>query len=340
MTQYRKHIKKESKTNFAFYEIFSICGSLLLLVFLLKNPNLASASVTATLNQCARFLIPSLFPLMVVSEIITECGAIEYLSRPLQKHASKLLCIDKNATPPIFLGLVGGYTASVNSTVSLYKKGEITKNDCERILSFSTLPSLAFLTGFVGSGIFESSTIGLVFWLVCIASIIIIALLEKVFKKAAKRKTGYSKKEKTVDNQFCKLDLSNKKSFPRIIVEALSHSAQAMLIICACVVFFSTLIEALRSPLEFMNISNESKLIILGSLELTNGISSCLELQDFTIKACLVSFLLGWSGLCIHFQIMSLCENTDISFKRYFVFKALQGIVCSLLALVIFSIQI
>ena len=165
-----KKCKKEGKNPLAFSEIFSICASVFLLALLLKNPTLVHKSVKKALEQCASFLIPSLFPLMTVSEIITECGTVEYITRPFRKPLGKIFGVNKNATPPYFLGLIGGYTTSVGSAISLYKSERITKEDCERIIAFSTLPSLAFLTGFVGAGILESSTMGWILWILCIIS--------------------------------------------------------------------------------------------------------------------------------------------------------------------------
>lgn len=335
-----KKAKKESRLKLSFSEIFSICASVILFSLLLKSPSLVSASVINSLKQCSAFLIPSLFPLMTVSEIATECGAVDFLCRPLKSTVGKIFGIDKDATSPFFLGLVGGYTTSVNSAVSLYQRGKISKENCERILSFSCLPSLAFLTVFVGSGIFQSPTIGWILWLICIASTIILSFLERVINKMSKRKHPRKYKSEGVnDISFYQNINYEKKSFSKIVVNAISHSAQAMLIICACVVFFATLIFTLQYPLEYIGISREMRLAILGSIELTNGISACQQIENPLLQMELVSFFIGWSGISIHFQIISLCENANLSFKRYFVFKALQGIICAILSLIVFFIM-
>ena len=121
------------------------------------------------------------------------------------------------------------------------------------------------------------------------------------------------------------------------MVDAIAHSAHSMLIICACVVFFSVLIAVLRFSIERFYLPREAKILLLGSLEITKGVTLCSTLENDTLRAILCSFFIGWSGLCVHFQVVSLCDESDLSFGRYFLFKALQGIICALLSLLVFS---
>ena len=331
-----KKNKKEGKNHLAFLEIFSICSSIFLLILLLKNPNLVHKSVKQALNQCANFIIPSLFPLMTLSEIITECGTVEVITRPFKKPLSKVFGVNLNATSPYFLGLIGGYTTSTRSAISLYKDQRITKKDCERIIAFSTFPSLAFVINFVGAGILQNPTIGWFLWALCIVSSIIISSFDVLISAIFKRKSKFSN---CITTNFFPSVLNNistiKKPFSKIIVEAIVHAAQSMLIICASVVFFSTLIELLQDPIASLGISKELQNIMLGSLELINGVNSVLQLSSYKLRVVFCGFFIGWSGLCIHFQILSLCDDINLSFKKYFVFKAIQGSLCSIILLLI-----
>ena len=332
-----KKSKKEGKVSLAFSETITILSSFLLLGLLLKNPDIVQSSVAYALKQCATFLIPSLFPLMTVSEIVTECGAIDYITRRLNAPLSKLFGISKNAVSPFFLGLVGGYTTSVNSALSIYKQGNMSKADCESIINYSSLPSIGFLTGFVGKGALQDSTTGWILWFICIFSTIIIAIVDRLLKKAFK-KTNFDNKLffENANSDINPIGKINKKSFSKIFVGAIAHSAQAMLIICSCVVFFSTLTSTLRYPLNTLELHENTQLLLLGSLELMNGISACINVSSPEVQAALCSFFVGWSGLCVHFQIIALCEDCDLSFKKYFIFKALQGALCALISFVIF----
>lgn len=306
----------------------SILSAVFLFSLLLKNSQLANSEVARALKVCAEMLIPSLFPLAVASEIMINTGAIEKITSKFSTPISKILGVSKSATPPYFLGLFGGYTSSSQSAILLYQNGKISKGDCESIIALSNIPSLAFFTGFIGVGIFNSSKIGWKFWLISILSTLILGIINRVFFK--QNLSQFNGKISTKNQQ---------KSLPKIVVDAITHSAYAMLIICACVVFFSVLISVLKLYLDRTSLPENIKNIALGTLEITKGISSCIQVENVNLRAIFCSFLIGWSGLCVHFQVIALCEDTDISFKKYFLFKALQCVICTLLALLVFNFK-
>lgn len=320
--------KTKPLINLGFKSGITIIFTVFLFVLLIKNSSLASTEVIKSLKMCANMLIPSLFPLTVASEIMTESGAVEKLTDKISAPIGKMLGVSKIATVPYFLGLFGGYTSSCKSAITLYENGKISREDCESVIALSNIPSLAFLTGFVGLKILESSSAGWILWAVTIASTVVLGLINKFL---------FAKKEQIYRSNIN--HKNTKKSFSHIVVDAIAHSAYAMLIICACVVFFSVLIAVLKVYLAQIPIPEQTKNIILGALEITNGISNCASIENTFFRALSCSFLVGWSGLCVHFQVIALCEDADISFKKYFIFKGLQGIICTFLAWIFWSFK-
>ena len=320
--------KQKPSVKLGFTESVSIIAAFFLFTLLIKNSSLASNEVLKALKACGNMLIPSLFPLTVASEILTNTGAIEKLSQKVSSPIAKILGVNKNAVAPYLLGLFGGYTSSCKSAVLLYQNGKISKRDCESIIALSNIPGLAFMTGFIGIGIFGSVSIGWKLWLIAVLSTLILGFINSVFFN-----------KNSPDCSFTVNAPRSEKSLSRIIVDAIGHSAYTMLIICACVVFFSVLIAVLSVYLSEFHLPQELKNILLGSLEITNGISDTAFIDNLSARVLYCAFLVGWSGLCVHFQIIALCEDADISFKKYFVFKALQGIICTLLALIVFGFK-
>ncbi len=320
--------KTKPSTKLGFQGGFSIVMAIFLFAVLLKNSALASNEATRALKICSGMLIPSLFPLTVAADFLTSSGAIQKTTKKLSAPLSKILGVSKPATAPYFLGLCGGYTSSCKSSVLLYQEGKITKKDLESIISVSNMPSLAFMTGFVGSVIFKDSTIGWILWGINILSTLILGVINNIFFK------------KDRQNFVCEsYGKENKKGTSQILVSAIVHSAQAMLTICACVVFFSVLIAVLDLYLMQINIPNGVKNVLLGAFEITKGIENSTQIESSIMRTIVCAFFSGWSGLCVHFQVIALCDNVNISFKKYFLFKALQGIICALLALVVFSFK-
>ena len=82
----RQAKKKKRKSIGAGHIFFSVaCVFMLLLV--LKNSEIAIDYVTQGLKLSVKSVIPSLFPFMVISELIVRSGAASALSRPLARPA-------------------------------------------------------------------------------------------------------------------------------------------------------------------------------------------------------------------------------------------------------------
>ena len=319
--------KTKPSIKLGFKSGISIVTAVFLFAIILKNSTLASLEVKSALKICSNLLIPSLFPLMVASEIMTNSGAIEKITHKLSTPIAKILGVSKSAAAPYFLGLLGGYSSACQSAMILYQNGKISKRDLESIISLSNIPSLAFMTGFVGVGILKSSTVGWIIWGIAVLSTLLLGIINNIFSK--------NDVQIYIPNKENKKD---KREFSRILVNSIIHSAHSMLTICACVIFFSVLIAVLKLYATKVPIPEQAKGVILGSLEITNGIGACSIIESTPLRALACAFLVGWSGFCVHFQVIALCEDSEISFKKYFIFKALQGLICLLLALVAFGI--
>ena len=67
--------------------------------------------------------------------------------------------------------------------------------------------------------------------------------------------------------------------------------------------------------------------IISGIIELTNGVKSMSMLELSNLNIAIISFLIGFGGLSVLFQVYSIISKEDISIKPYFYGKILQGII-------------
>ena len=87
--------KNKPQIKLGFMESLSIVSSIFIFVLLIKNSSLASNEVINALKMCASTLIPSIFPLTVASEIITNSGAIEKITQKFSSPRAKLLGVNK-----------------------------------------------------------------------------------------------------------------------------------------------------------------------------------------------------------------------------------------------------
>ena len=90
--------------------------------------------------------------------------------------------------------------------------------------------------------------------------------------------------------------------------------------------FLSPLLEVLNIPTTF------ATGILSGIVELTNGVSiiSNIPMKAISINITICAFLLGFGGISVLLQVLSITSTSDISIKPYIIGKLMQGIFAAL----------
>lgn len=72
--------------------------------------------------------------------------------------------------------------------------------------------------------------------------------------------------------------------------------------------------------------------LISGLLEIStgSGLVSGAPSVDLSVRLPAASFIIGWAGLSVHSQVMSIISKTDISIRPYLFGKFLQGLLSAL----------
>lgn len=78
--------------------------------------------------------------------------------------------------------------------------------------------------------------------------------------------------------------------------------------------------------------------LLIGILEVTNGIRSCAALHIPLLAQLLsVSFMIGFGGLSVNAQVLSLVAGTDLNFGLYLMLKVVQGLLASLFTFFLYA---
>lgn len=85
---------------------------------------------------------------------------------------------------------------------------------------------------------------------------------------------------------------------------------------------------------------NFIKPIISGLVELTNGLNSLTHITTKSLSSTIVfsSFILGFGGISVMLQVLSIISKEDISIKPYIIGKFFQGIIAAFLTYVFIHI--
>lgn len=320
--------------------LFLLCT--LCAVFLLICPTPAMEAVREALRLCGQTIVPSLFPFLVCSSLLTALMPRAFLERTLSPLVRPVFRLSGCSAAAAVLGFTGGYPVGVRTAAALYQDGCISRAEAERLLSFCNNSGPGFLLGVVGLGVFGSTAVGLQLYAVHIAAALLIALLFR----------SYGGKAGSACSAAHPGSPPAERSLPRLFTEAVTGSFTAVLNICAFVLFFMItlrmlsytgllhlLAAALSGLLAPLGVTEPyATALIAGFLELSTG-SVCLQGTALTPgSAALASFLLGWGGLSVHCQSLLFLLEAQLSSRTYFCGKFLQGILSAILAYLLFSL--
>ncbi len=303
---------KKQRNRILYLTAYGILG--ITISFLFMYPEEISAAVCSSLQLCAHSVIPSLFPFLVISALIISSGLAEKTGRLLSPFMSKVFKLPGESAAAVIIGFLSGYPVGAASAISLYQNGSICKADTERLLAFCNNTGPAFVISAIGASMFGDIKIGIALYFVHIVSAIIVGIL---FSFTAKREKACYK--------ICSV---RKEPFTKQIVSAVKSSAFSTIYIVSFVVFFSVIIEILSLGLQLSGIPHCA---VSGLFEVTSGVSSAAELGITPFSLIFTSVALGWSGLSVHAQVMSLVADTDLSAKTYIIGKAVHGIIAALI---------
>ena len=285
----------------------SILGFVVLFsIFLIINPHICEKSVINTMTLCARVLIPSLFPFGVCMLYIVKSGIIEKLN--ILHHVTKLLRLTPFTFAIMLMSMLGGYPIGAHLINQAVLQGNLDQKNARRLLNFCINAGPGFIVSAVGVGLLKNQKIGYILLVAHISASLLICITSKGIESHHKKSV---------------LNITPAENF----VISASESANAMISICTFVILFGVItsyIEHYSQQLKFLK-----PLIFV--CEITNAITK-------TNNIYLISFLFGFSGICIWCQIFSVGKNIKIEFLPFILHRTLHGILSSVITYILVKI--
>lgn len=276
--------------------LFIILILLIYSVSIAAFPSGSSSGALSGIKICCSVIIPSLFPFAVATIII-----FEYISRGIKP---------KNYTAIIMLfSFIGGYPVGSKLIENAYSSGIISKRKAELMLGYCVNSGPSFIIIFVGNGVLKNNTLGFILLVSNLLSSLIIFLIYRQLEKS--------------ENRYDKGKIE-KLNFSDSFVKATYDAAYSMIGICAFVVLFSSIIGTVT---EIFSGGNIKQLTMM--LEVSNGIVQAKG------NIFLISFLLGFAGISVHFQILSLCNKLKPNYMRFLFSRVLHGLLSTGITFVI-----
>ena len=288
-----------------------LCLISIFMLLIVLNPEPCKKGVINGLLLCGRVIIPSLFPFTVCVLFLVKTDFLSFL-KPISKITAYLFNLDSEQFSIALLSFIGGYPigAKLLNEAVTFKK--ISPEKAGVMLNFCINAGPAFIISAVGSSVFNMRKIGILLYISHLSASVIICLLSrKKLKDKPKIKIARKPNSNIADN----------------FVISVSGASSAMMNICGFVILFSC-INASVLPLCK---GSETLTFLCGMLETTNALA-------LTKNIYLISFFLGFSGICVWFQVLSICKNIKIKIIPFILCRLSHGALSSLFTYVLLKI--
>lgn len=267
------------------------------MLVLILDSRTALQGIGEGIEICVRTVIPSLFPFFVLSVLLTGSmgsGSFSFL-RPL----GKLCGIPEGAEGLFVTGFLGGYPVGAQGVAQAYREGQISRQEAHRLLGFCSNCGPAFLFGISGT-LFESGSSAWILWGIHVLSALAVGCL--LPQKSRSR---------------CSIS----QAAPTNLSQALERSIRIMASVCGWILLSRCLIHFLDRWFLWA-LPKEIQSVIAGLLELANGCVALSHVENEGIRFLIVSGLLGFGGLCVGMQTVSVTGTLGTGW--YFPGKLMQ----------------
>lgn len=288
--------------------IVPLCAVIASLYFMFAKPYSVADGITEGLKICFYTVLPSLFPFMVLASYIVKSDIFSPVYKAIAPVTKLLFKQPPCTVGVIVMSLIGGFPIGAKMTASLLERGQITKNQAQRLNGFCINCGPAFAVTAVGAAMYRSRRAGIIIYLSLCISSAVLGTASSFFDDG-------------------EVSAAPSRSIGQSPLAALSssvaESVQSVLGICAWIVLFS----ALTGCIEAAEINEAVYKTLACVLEVTKGCTLAAGYFPITVVAAVI----GFGGFCVHCQIYPYIRLSGLKYKHFFVSRAVNSALSALI---------
>jgi sporulation integral membrane protein YlbJ len=329
----------------------------ILVIYIIISPNESFKAAQDGLLLWFNVVLPALLPFFICVEILIGLGIVSLLGGCFRSIMRPLFNIPGEGAFAFFMSIASGYPVGAKITVSLLENKVCTRVEAQRMLSLCSTSGPLFIIGAVATGILSNPKLGLLLAASHYLSAISAGLLMSFWGgKNTKNITAINVISSHLAISPVKEMLDYRKKdgrpFGMLMGDAVKNSMNLIFMIGGFIILFSVITTVLKTSgilvllskgicmlLPFLKLNPQAiSSLFVGILEVTNGIKEC-ALVDMSLisKLMLVSFMIGFGGLSINAQVLSVIAGAKLKFGIYFVMKLFQGAAASMYTYFLFG---
>jgi len=300
----------------------------IILFFLINSKITLDGSVNG-LILWLNTVVPTLLPFMIMSSVLINLHGEQLLHRLLSPITSKILNLSPAGNYVFFIGMFCGYPLGAKTAADLLRENRISTDEAQYLMNFCNNISPAFAVGFICNTLLNNKKI--------ILPTIIILYGIPVFMAILTKKYYFSKNESFLPSKTTGSP-SKQEDLLTVLDNAVAGSALTALKLGGYIILFSIFC----SIFEHAKVLPDSlKTFAIICLEVTTGCRYCVTSPLINTSGLMLPALFacatfgGFSGIA---QTSGMITGTDLSIKKYILFRSLCAVTVFIISYLIFII--
>jgi sporulation integral membrane protein YlbJ len=278
---------------------------IILIIIVLTHPDATFSYASDGLYNWATRLVPTLFPFMMISSLMSKSGADIELGNIMGKILKKIYRFSNYGLYAIFMGFFCGFPMGAKVVSELYEQNKISKSEATALLAFCNNIGPSY---FIGIIIPMITALGYKNIFPFIAGMYGIPALYGIIIGCTSKVQSTPQKQEA----FQSLSLFNN------IKLSCMENTQSLIILGGYITFTN----AFRVILDFIPISDSCKNIVSAFIELTGGVQSIYQTTlPPQLKLFFIMTALSFGGLSCFMQTSSFLEKSGLSLSSYMKHK-------------------
>lgn len=331
-----------------------VFGLLIICIFMMIYPAAVWNAGVRGLSIWWDVLFPSLFPFFVISELLLGLGIVHFTGALLHPLMRPVFRIPGTGGFVAAISYASGYPIGAKLTAKLWEKKQITRDEGERLVAFTTTSDPIFLIGAVSVGFFQLPAVAVMLAIAHYGAGLIVGLLMRFHGKKDSRSTDESDPSATKSHRLRtalaamhEARIEDGRTMGELLRQAIQSSLQLITVVGGLVVFFCVILEVFTQAglmagmyhtvelmLKTFGLPPEiSQALVGGLFEVTLGARYAGTLAEIPLiyKVAAAACVLSWGGLSVHAQVVSILNPTPLRYAPFLMARLVHALLSGMI---------
>ena len=318
------------KNNFlSWTKEFFVLAILLITAFIISLDKTMAKTSFDGICLWATCVLPSLFPYLVITGILSNLRITGKISRFLSPITKRIFNVNGACGYAFIMSLISGYPVGAKIVSDLRKSDLVSESESVRAAVLCSSPSPVFMLSVVGNAAFNNPLFGTLLFISVTAAIIIVGALFSFYKRKDKPMNDLPVTVTANDDVF------SESVFSSVISSLTVGGMITVFYIFSEILSAYNVLYPLTAPLTklFKN-ETTAKGIVFVLFECTKGIKTLSAIKSFSMLPW-AAFICGFGGICVIAQSTVFLKKAKIKIAPFVLGKAATAILSFIIAVIL-----